>query len=176
MIRRVLGRGRKEIPHPTEEERERERGGFFIKARGGERNCLGPEEGRERERERWQRLLVCRLVVVQYQGQGKAMDEYRSWSVRPSVARESLWGHWQRELNNGYYPAQQHAQFPKAAAAADPSSSHQCWLNSPAKLWLVHNLTATHTHTPEPHSCSLSILFNGRVGAAFKFFTLWQSY
>ncbi len=103
--------------------------------------------GRERERERWQRLLVCRLVVVQYQGQGKAMDEYRSWSVRASVASESLWGHWRREINNGYYPAQQHAQFPKAAAARDPSSSHQCWLKSPAKLWLVHNLTATHTHT-----------------------------
>ncbi len=102
------------------------------------------------ERERWQRLLVCRLVVVHYQGQGKAMDEYRSWSVRASVARESLWGHWRRELNNGYYPAQQHAQFPKAAAARDPSSSHQCWLKSPAKLWLVNNLIATHTHTRAP--------------------------
>jgi hypothetical protein len=40
----------------------------------------------------------------------------------------------------------------------------------------THTHTRTHTHTQEPHSYSLSILFNGRVGAAFKFFTLWQSY
>jgi hypothetical protein len=39
-----------------------------------------------------------------------------------------------------------------------------------------HSNTHTHTHTQDPHCYSLSILFNGRVGAAFKFFTLRQTY
>jgi len=112
MIRGVLGSWKERDPPPggrggseRERERERKRGGFFVKAGGGREIVLGRRKG-ERERERWQHLLVCRLVVVQYQGQGKVMDEYRSWSVRASVARESLWGHWRRELNNGYYLAQ----------------------------------------------------------------------